>query len=87
MTTDECRFDVVDALAGLAEDMRDHGRYVERIHDTVKAQRDELDRLHILVHRIHALTTEETAWETFPGMSAKYLREIHQLTTELIEKP
>lgn len=45
--------------------------------------RAEVERLRGVVRQVHALTTEETAWETFPGMTAKYMREIHKITKEI----
>ena len=36
-------FDVVDALAGLAEDLRSDGNLVDRFHDAVKKIREERD--------------------------------------------
>lgn len=45
-------YDVVDAIAGLAEDMRDNGRFVDRIHDTVKTLKEERDSLRAEVERL-----------------------------------
>jgi hypothetical protein len=36
-------FDVVDALAGLSEDLRSEGDYVARIHDAVQKMERERD--------------------------------------------
>ena len=36
-------FDVVDALAGLTEDLRSEGDFVARIHDAVAALKKERD--------------------------------------------
>ena len=37
------KIDVVDALAGLAEDLRSHGNFVDRISDAVAAMKKERD--------------------------------------------
>ena len=48
----------------------------------VASLRAEVERLREVARKVHALTTEEAAWETFPGMTAKYMREIHKITKE-----
>jgi len=45
-------FDVVDALAGLTEDLRSEGDFVARIHDAVAAMKKELDEARAEVARL-----------------------------------
>jgi hypothetical protein len=45
-------FDVVDVLAGLAEDLRSEGDFVARIHDAVAAMKKELDEARAEVERL-----------------------------------
>lgn len=49
MTVD---FDVVDALAGLAEDLRSEGYFVARIHDAVATMKKERDEARAEVERL-----------------------------------
>ena len=70
-----------DALAEV-ERLRIENHHLVRAVDWAK---DEMSKLREVVRQVHALTTEETAWETFPGMTAKYMREIHNITKGMVE--
>lgn len=48
------KWDVVDSLAGLSEDLKVEGNFVARIHDEVKKIRDERDALQ---KKVEALTS------------------------------
>ena len=53
-------FDVVDALAGLTEDLRSEGDFVARIHDAVAAMKKELDKARVEV--AHLKKAMEDRW-------------------------
>lgn len=48
-------FDVVDALAGFAEDLHSEGNFAMRLHDAVAALRKERDELRAEVERLRSL--------------------------------
>ncbi len=50
-------FDVVDALAGLAEDLRSEGDFVARIHDAVATMKQERDEARAEVAALRAALT------------------------------
>ena len=52
------KIDVVDALAGLAEDLRSHGNFVDRISDAVAAMKKERDAALAEIERLRGLKAE-----------------------------
>lgn len=54
-------FDVVDALAGLAEDLRSEGNFVERLHAAVVTMRQERDEARALLAGVRQHLPED-AW-------------------------
>jgi hypothetical protein len=52
------KIDVVDALAGLAEDLRSHGNFVDRISDAVAAMKKERDAAIAEIQRLRGLKAE-----------------------------
>jgi|688.fasta_scaffold03411_29 uncharacterized coiled-coil DUF342 family protein len=54
-------FDVVDALAGLSEDLRSEGEFVSRIHDAVEKLKQERDEARAEVGMLEDRLSESRA--------------------------
>lgn len=69
------KWDVVDSLAGLSEDLKVEGNFVARIHDEVKKIRDERDALQKKVEALTAPLSLKPGERLRPNTTAWYTEE------------